>query len=96
MESALRIQSVGKGQQVVLIGAATVVKDQQALGIAFRRTLSLDQLAHAIGRVSTKTRPLSSITLANTSTVIRSGRQSRRSEMPAKKSTAAKKTVERM
>jgi hypothetical protein len=42
VESALRIQSVGKGQQVVLIGAATVVKDQQALRIAFRRTLGLD------------------------------------------------------
>jgi hypothetical protein len=42
VESALRVQTVGKRKQVVLIGTATVVKDQQALGIAFRGTLGLD------------------------------------------------------
>jgi hypothetical protein len=52
--------------------------------------------AQATGRVSTKPAPPSSSASAMPSTAILNGRQSKRSEMPAKNSTAAKKTVERM
>jgi hypothetical protein len=52
--------------------------------------------AHATGRLATKTSPPISSTLPIASTTPRSGRHSNRSEIPAKNSTAAKKTVDRM
>ena len=51
---------------------------------------------YASGSVRTKPTPPSNSASAMPSTMILSGRQSRRSEIPAKNSTAAKKTVERM
>jgi hypothetical protein len=53
-------------------------------------------LRYATGSVSRKPTPPTSSRHAMPSTATRSGRQSRRREMPAKKSTAAMKTVARM
>jgi hypothetical protein len=61
-----------------------------------RRCPSCTRPSHATGSVSTKPRPPTSSTPAMPSTAMRNGCQSRRSEMPAKNSTAAKKTVARM
>ena len=46
VQPALRVQDVGEPEQVVLVGAAAVVEDEQALGRAVRGTFLVDQ-AHA-------------------------------------------------
>jgi hypothetical protein len=50
MEAALRVEDVGEAEQIVLVGAAAVVEDEQACGITVRRTLAVDKSAH-VGRV---------------------------------------------
>ena len=66
----------------------------------FRRAKSVARVTrpdtYATGSVSTNATPPISSASAMPRTAIRNGRQSSRSEMPAKNSTAAKKTVERM
>ena len=51
--------------------------------------------AHDTGSVATTTTPTTSMMLARPSTITRSGCHSTRSDIPAKNSTAAKKTVDR-
>ena len=46
MQPPLRVEHVGEAEQVVLVGAAAVVQDEQAGGVAGRRALAEGQLAH--------------------------------------------------
>ena len=43
VQPPLRVQDVGEAEQVVLVGAAAVVQDEQALGRAVRRALLVDR-----------------------------------------------------
>ncbi len=47
VQPPLRVEHVGEAEQVVLVGAAAVVEDDQAGGVAVRRPLAMDELAHA-------------------------------------------------
>jgi hypothetical protein len=46
MQAALRVEHVAEAEQVVLVGAAAVVEDEQAGGVAGRRPLAVYQCAH--------------------------------------------------
>ena len=41
MQPSLGVESIGKAEQVVLVGAAAVVEDEQAGGVARRRSLAV-------------------------------------------------------
>jgi hypothetical protein len=43
VQQALRVQSFYKRQQVVLVGAAPVMEDEQASRLAGRRPLAVDE-----------------------------------------------------
>jgi hypothetical protein len=46
VQAALGIQHVPQAQQIVLVGSAAVMKNEQAGGIAVGRTLAEDERAH--------------------------------------------------
>ena len=45
VQPPLAVEHVGEAEQVVLVGAAAVVEDEQAVGLAGRRALAVDQAA---------------------------------------------------
>ena len=52
VQPPLRVEHVGEAEQVVLVGAAAVVQDEQAGGVARRRALAEDEVAHGAHSVS--------------------------------------------
>jgi hypothetical protein len=46
VEAPVRVERVSKTEQVVLVGATSVVEDEQAGRIAVRRALAIDEGAH--------------------------------------------------
>jgi hypothetical protein len=46
VKPALRVEGVGEAEQVVLVGAASVVKDEQPGGVSGRGPLAVGQCAH--------------------------------------------------
>jgi hypothetical protein len=95
---------ISDGSQVMQAVVTTTTQSRFATPNAEQLALAVEQLVAAhggplgyvTGKVSTKPPPPTSSANAMPRTAIRSGRQSSRSEIPAKNSTAAKKTVERM
>ena len=47
MQAPVGVQRASHTEQVALVGAASVVQDQQALGVAGRGTLFVDEVGHA-------------------------------------------------
>jgi hypothetical protein len=46
VHAALRVEDVGEAEEVALVGAAAVVEDDQALGLAGRGPFAIDEGAH--------------------------------------------------
>jgi hypothetical protein len=46
VQAALRIEHVGEAEQILLVGPAAVVEDQQAERLAGGRPLAVDESAH--------------------------------------------------
>ena len=46
VQAALRVEHVGEAEQILLVGPAAVVEDQQAVRLAGGRPLAVDESAH--------------------------------------------------
>ena len=58
MQPLLRVEHVGEAEQVVLVGAAAVVQDEQAGGVAGRRALAEREVAHGTHSASWGAAPM--------------------------------------